>query len=175
MVQNFRPCCSFETQQLGHPGHRAVVVDDLREHPGRSQPRHPREVDGGLGVSRPPQHAALAVTQREDVARPREIARRGARVGEQTDRPRAVRRRDAGGHSERGVHADRVGRAHPLGVGSERGHQRQFEPVEFRAFHRHADHPAGVFDHEGHALRRGFLGGEDEVALVLAPGVVGPR
>ena len=40
------------------------------------------------------------------------------------------------------------------------------------ALDRHADHAAGVADHERHRLGRHGLGGHDEVALVLAVGVV---
>ena len=164
----------LEAQQFGHAGHRAVVVDDFRQHARRTQPRQPREIDGGLGVAGAAQHAAVAVAQRENVAGPGEVARAGCRrFGEQADGPGAVGGGDARGDALGGIDADRVGRAHPLGVGGERGHQRQFEPVEVRAFHRHADDAAGVLDHEGDALGGGFLGGEDEVALVFAVGVVG--
>ncbi len=163
----------LEPQQLGYAGHRAVVVDDLRQHAGRPQTRQPREIDRCLGVARPAQHATVAVAQREHVTGAREVACTGARFGEQSDGECTVRRRDAGSHPQGGVHADRVGGTHPLGVGGQRGHQRQFEPVEFRTLHRHADHPAGVLDHEGDAFRGGFLGGENKVALVLAAGVVG--
>ena len=48
-----------EALEVGHPGHRAVVVDDLAEHAGRVQAGHAGEVDGGLGVAGPLEHAAV--------------------------------------------------------------------------------------------------------------------
>ena len=69
-----------------------------------------------------------------------------------------------------GVDGDRVGRAQLVLV--VRRHQRDLEPVEHVAGHRHADHAAGVPDGEGHQLGRRLGGGEDDVALVLAVLVV---
>ena len=58
-----------ERLEVGPALHRAVVVHDLGEHAGRVAAGEPGEVDGGLGVTGPLQHAAFAVAQREDVAR----------------------------------------------------------------------------------------------------------
>ena len=66
-----------ELHEVGDAGHGAVVVDDLAEHAGRVEAGQAGEVDGGLGVAGPLEHAALAVAQREDVAR----AGRGRRGG----------------------------------------------------------------------------------------------
>ena len=51
-------------------------------------------------------------------------------------------------------------------------HGQQPEPIADRALQRHAQVARGVADHEGDQFRGGFLGGEDEVALVLAVLVV---
>ena len=51
-------------------------------------------------------------------------------------------------------------------------HRRQVEPVGVGLGHRHADVAGGVADHERHELGRRELGGEDQVALVLAVLVV---
>ena len=51
-------------------------------------------------------------------------------------------------------------------------HQREPQLVEALALDRHADHAARVADHERHRLGRHLLGRHDEVALVLAVGVV---
>ena len=51
-------------------------------------------------------------------------------------------------------------------------HQREPQLVEPLALDRHADHAARVADHERHRLGRHLLGRHDEVALVLAIGVV---
>ena len=75
----------------------AVLVDDLAQHAGRVQPGHAGQVDGGLGVAGPLEHAALAVAQREDVAGPGEVAGPGRRVDERLDGGGPVGGRDAGG------------------------------------------------------------------------------
>ena len=118
-----------ETQQLRDAGHRAVVVDDFRQDPGGTQTGEAGEIDGGLGVSGPAQDSAGAVAERENMAGPHEVAGRGGAVGEEPDRAGAVGGGNAGGDAPGGIDADRVGRAHPLGVGFHRGHQRQFEAV----------------------------------------------
>ena len=64
-----------ERLEVGHALHRAVVVDDLRQHAGRVATREAGEVDRGFGVAGALQHAAVAVAQREDVTRAREIGR----------------------------------------------------------------------------------------------------
>ncbi len=94
----------------------------------------------------------------------------GRRVGEQPDGQRPVGRGDAGRHPGPGVDGDGERGAHPLGV--VRDHLVEFEPVEVGAVHRHADHPGGITDHEGQQLRGGLLRREDQVAFVLAVGVV---
>ena len=58
-----------ELAQLGRALHGAVVVDDLDQDAGRGEPGERGQVDRGLGVAAADQHAALAVAQREDVAR----------------------------------------------------------------------------------------------------------
>ena len=54
----------------------SVVVDDLAEHAGRAQPGQHGQVDGGLGVPGPAQHAAVPGAQRDDVPGPGEVGRR---------------------------------------------------------------------------------------------------
>ena len=87
-----------EHPQLVAAGHVAVVLlrHDLAERADRVQPGEPGEVDGGLGVARPAQHAALAGPQRQHVPGPHQVAGDGRRVGEQRDRPGPVGGRDAG-------------------------------------------------------------------------------
>ena len=57
-----------ERAQLGASLHRAVVVDNLDQHPRRRESGEFGQVDSCLGVAAADQHTALAVTQREDVA-----------------------------------------------------------------------------------------------------------
>jgi hypothetical protein len=60
-----QPVPPREPQQLGHPRHAAVLVHDLADHAGRVQARHAGQIDGGLGVTAPHQHAAVACAQRK--------------------------------------------------------------------------------------------------------------
>ena len=90
------PVFRRERLEVGHALHRAVVVHDLREHTGRVGPGHAREVDRGLRVTGALQHAALAVPQREDVSRTREILGLRRRIDHRVhrrhcDRPRRCR------------------------------------------------------------------------------------
>ena len=159
-----------ELAQLGRALHRAVVVDHLDEHAGRGQAGQGGQVDGRLGVPATYEHSPVAVAQREDVAGSGEVAGLGRRVGEHPGGVRPVGGADAGADAVLGVDRDRVGRAQLVLV--VRRHQRDLEPLEHVAGHRHADHPAGVADGEGHQLRGRPGGGEDDVALVLAVLVV---
>ena len=165
-----RPCSSAKARSSGGALHGAVVVDDLDQDSGGGQPGQPGQVDGRLGVPAADEHATLAVAQREDVAGPGQLPRLGGRVGQHPDGVGAVGGADAGADAVAGVHRDRVRRAQLVLV--VRGHQRDLEPLQHGARHRHADHAAGVADREGHQLGRRLGGGEDDVALVLAVLVV---
>ncbi len=99
-----------EDTQFVRPGHagRVLLADDLAQHARRAQARQHGQVDGGLGVPGPAQHAAVAGAQRHHVARAGEVGRRGLGIGEQPDRVRTVGRRDAGRDALAGVDGDRV-------------------------------------------------------------------
>ena len=153
----------------GHAG-RVLLADDLAEHAGRPQAGEDGEVHRGLGVAGPAQHAAVLGPQRHDVAGSGEVGRRRVGVRQQPDGVRAVGRRDAGADALAGVDGDRVRGAAPVLVDPE--HRRQVEPVGVGLGDGHADVAGGVPDHEGDQLRRRELGGEDQVALVLAVLVV---
>ena len=101
---------------------------------------------------------------------PDDLVGLGGRIDQGPHGPRPVLRGDPGRDAVPGVHADGERGAHPLGV--VRGHQRQLKPVQVRPGERHADHAAGVPDHERHQGRRYLAGRDDDVALVLPVGVV---
>src|SRR5690606_6597587 len=98
-----------EGAEFRQPGHGAVVVDDLRDHPGGAAASEPGQVHGGFGVPAPHQHPAGTVAQGEDVAGPDEVAGLAGLVGEQPDRAGTVRGGDAGVHPGTGVHGHGVG------------------------------------------------------------------
>jgi hypothetical protein len=79
---------------------------------------------------------------------------------------RAVLGRDAGADAVAGLDGDREGGAQAGLVVAD--HHRQLELVDERVVHGQADEAAGVGRHEVDRLGRHLLGGEHEVALVLA-------
>lgn len=133
---------------------------------GRTQVRHAGEVDCSFRVARTTQYSAFLRAERNDVTGASEIVGTGFGVGEQTHRRSAVRRRDAGTDSLTGVDRDGVRRAVLVLVGGV--HRGQAQPITIVTVERHAQVAGGVPDHERHQFRGGLLGGEDEVALVLA-------
>ena len=153
----------------GHAG-RVLLADDLAQRAGRPQAGQDGQVDGRLGVAGAAQHAAVLGPQRHDVARAGRGRPTWSRRRPAADRVRAVGGRDAGGDALAGVDGDGVGGAAAVLVDPE--HRRQVEPVGVGLGDRHADVARGVPDHEGHELGGGELGGEDQVALVLAVLVV---
>ena len=149
---------------------RAVVVDELAEHAGRAQPGQPGQVDGRLGVPGPAQHPALAGAQRHHVPRPGEVA--GTVDGSASSRivcarsaaemPVATPSRA----STETVYAvpRRSWLVWYIGGSSSRSQSASVSGTQMK--------PGRVADHERHQLRRRQLGGEDQVALVLAVLVV---
>ncbi len=159
-----------ESQQARQPCHRPVVVDDLRDHTGRPQPGRAQQIHRRLGVARSSQHAARMGAQREDMAGPGQIGRDRAWTGQYPHGAGAVGGGDARGDA--GGRIDRYGVGGALRILVDRGHRRQRQPVEIRAGHRHAQHAAGVADHEGDRFGRREFRGQDEIAFVLAVLVV---
>ena len=155
-----------EAPQVRHPHHGAVVVDQLAEHAGRAQAGQPGQVDRGLGVAGPAQHAAVAGPQRHHVPGAGQVGRPGRRVGQQPDRVRPLGRRDAGRHALAGVHRHRVRGAAAVLVAcgtsaaGRAGRRRasvsgaQMKPDVWRTMNAISSVVA-------------ICGGEDEVALVL--------
>ena len=160
----------LEREQVGQPRHGAVVLDDFAEHAGGIEARQAREVDRGLGVAAALEHAARLGAQRKDVAGLDEVAGLRFRVGEQADRLRAVLGADAGGDVVRGVDGDGEVGFEALAVVEH--HAVEAEPRGAFVRDRRADQAAAKAHHEVDALRRRLFRGEDEVALVLALGVV---
>jgi len=161
-----------EALEVGHALHlRAVLGHELAEHAGGGEAGEPGEVDGGLGVAGPLQHAALPGDERGDVAGAGQVGAAGGRVDQAADGAGPVRGGDPGGGAVAEVDGHGEGGAHALGV--DRDHERQVELPGPVGRDRGADEAAGVADEEGDGLRGGVLGGHDEVALVLPVLVVG--
>ena len=91
------PVAIAEALELGQPGHRRLVLrDDLAEDAGRGQAGEPGQVDRGLGVAGPLEHATLPVAQGEDVARAAEVGGRVGGIDQRGDGGGPVGSRDPG-------------------------------------------------------------------------------
>ena len=168
MVISARPVLVGEDPQLVGLGHRAFVLlaDDLADRARGLQPRHPGQVDGGLGVAGPAQHATVLGAQRNHVTGAGEIVGDAGGIGQQSHGGGPVGRGNARPHTPSRVDGDGVGGAVLVLV--DRVHRQQAQPVADRAVQRHTQISRGVANHEGHHLRRRLFGGEDQIALVLA-------
>lgn len=159
-----------EGSQRGAAQHVAVVADEFADHRDRATSGQPEQVDRGLGVSCAPPHATLPIAQWEHVSGPARLPGLGGGVGQCTHGCGPVGGRYAGAGLE-GVDGDRERGEVVVGVVGD--HRGQPEPVGVDALHRHADDAGAVADGEGQLPWGGRVGGEYEVALVLAVRVVG--
>ena len=165
------PCRSQYSIEVGHAGHRPVVVHDLADDAGRVEPGEPREVDRRLGLPGALQDAAGARPEREDMAGLDEVV--GA-LASGRSRPGSCAR----GRAAEIPVVDALARLDRDGEGgAERrlvalGHRPEAELVAPLAGEAEADQAASVRRHEVDRLGRRELRGDREVALVLAVGGV---
>ena len=162
-----------------HPGllteslarHLGAVVNQLRNHSGRLLAGQTTQVNGGLGVTRALADAAGLGAQGEDVARTAQRLGALGLVGEHAAHERAVVGADACG--DRGVGSvDRDGVGGRPGVLVVDDHLGELELDGALGQDGRADEAGRVAHHEGHLLGGDGLGGDDQVRLVLAAGVV---
>ena len=155
------------------PDHdRAVVIGEFADHRDRRQAGKPAQVDGGLGVARAHQHAAVLGDQGEHMARPHEVARAHVAVGERAHGVGALLGGNAGGQAV--PHVDRDGEG-----GAERRivHRHHRGKVQVGARRRRSE-GAQTMPQQLRMMKAIFSvvhkrGGDDEVALILAIVVVG--
>ena len=171
MEIRWRPCFSANASSSGS---RAMpVLSSLttsHSTPAGDMPGRPGQVDGGLGVAGPLEHAAGPVAEREDVAGPVEVGGPGVGVDQGLDGGGPVVGRDARRGPVPVVDADGEGGPLDLGVGGD--HEREVEVLDPLGRERHADQPGGVGQEEGDLLGGDGVGRHDQVALVLAVLVV---
>ncbi len=118
------------------------------------------------------QHAAGARLDGEEVAGADEVGAGGIGIDERAHSLRAILGADAGGGAVDGV--DRLHKGAAEGVAAvARGHAAQVERGEALGRQRDADEAAPVEGHEVDGLGIGLLGGDDQIALVLAMLIVG--
>jgi len=157
-----------EDPQLIGLGHGAFVLltDDLADCPGRLQTRHPGQVDGRLSVTGATQHATVLCAQRHHMAGLGEVIGNTRWIRQQSHRGSAVRSRNTCSHTMSGVDSDGIGGAVLVLV--DRIHRQQAQPVADIAIERNAQITRGVPDHESDQFGCGLLGGEDQIAFILA-------
>ncbi len=143
----------------------AVLAEDLNQHAGRLQAGHTGEIDGAFGVSGAPQHAPFLRHQWIKVAGPNEIGRFRLRIDDFVDRARPLGSGYAGAAT---AMIDRHGEGRLQRGGVLLDDLRQMQPVGHLGQDRHAELPSPVGDHKIDDLGRHFLGGADEIPLVLA-------
>ena len=162
---NVEPVFFCKLLELRRAHHMPVVRHDLAAESRGVKPREPREVCRRLRVARAAQHAALDGAQREDVSRAAELRGLCRRIDEQAHRAAALERGDA---RRRVVRIDGDGKRRLVIVRVVLHHLTNLQLVEPAADDRRADEPLRVRRHEIHVLGRQLLGGDDDVALVLA-------
>ncbi len=162
------PLCKF--QQVWQARHGAVVVHDFADDARRNQPREAGDIDRCLGMPGAHEHAALARFERENMARACDIVRLRLGVDGGADGVGAVGRADAGGHAL--ARFDGNGEGSGVAAAVVARHGGQAEALDLCFLEREADEPACVPRHVIDRIRIAKLGGDDEVALVLAVFVI---
>jgi len=166
MVAILSLCCRANPTRSGS----AVLAHDLADDARGREAGEPCQVDGAFGLPRAHQHAAAPRAQREDVPGRDDVVRAGVGGDGGADRRRAVDGRDAATDAEPGVDRDRERGAERRPV--LRHHHREPELVAAALREREADQPAAVRRHEVDLLGGHPVGGDAEIALVLAVLVV---
>ena len=158
-----------QRHQLGGAHHGAVLPHDLTAQAAFLQPRQTAQVNGGLRMALPLQHAVFLRQQREHMARSAEILRPRALLHAGHRRHGALGGGDAGGGGNV-VDGHREGRFVVVGVVLHHLGELQLADKSLR--HGHTDQALAVGGHEVDVLRGGKLGGADEIAFVFTVGVI---
>src|SRR5207253_1488854 len=79
-----------ESDQVWHPCHRAIVVDDLADDAGGEKPGEAGEIDGSLRLAPALEHAARSRSQRKDMSRTAEVLGTTAGIDGRPDRLRSI-------------------------------------------------------------------------------------
>src|ERR1041385_7996524 len=84
-----------ELDEIRHARHRAIVVDNLADHPRRSQARQTREIDHRFRLAPALQNAPGAGAKRKYVTRSSKVFRIALRIDRSLDRLCSIVRRDS--------------------------------------------------------------------------------
>ena len=156
-------------EQLGGAHHRAVVAHYLAAQTALLQTGQTAQINGRLRVAVARQHAAAARDEREYVTRTAQILRLGVRVDALAAGEAALLCGNAGRGVDM-VDGDREGGVVVVGVDLD--HLLKAQTACDLLAHRRADEALGLRRHEVDVLGGRELRRADEVALVLAVGVV---
>ena len=159
-----------EIDQFGQPRHRAVIAHDLADHADGPAAAQFHQVHRRFRVAGALQHAARLGAQGKDMPRLHHIFRHRGRVRHDLNGARPIRGADAGGNPARRVHAH-------LEIGFERLavlHDHAFDAQLLQPVGggRHTNQSSTEFGHEINCLRRRVFGGHDQIAFILAVGVI---
>ena len=155
-----------EIDQLRQACHGAIVIHDLADHRRRLQSAEAGQIAAGLGVAGAHQHAAILGHQREDVARLHQVGRGGVAGHGGLHGARSIGGGDARGHPLGRL--DRHGEGGTVGGAVVAHHQRQVELFAALAGQGQADQATAVLGHEVDRFGRDMVGGQNQVAFVLA-------
>ena len=152
--------------QVRQAGHRAVILHDFADDGGRCATGHGRQIAARFGVAGAHQHATFHGLQGKDVPGLDQVI--GLRLGGYRHLHGAgtVGGRDTGGHAFGGLDRHREGGAH-LGAVA-RHHGRQLQPLAALLGQRQADQAATEACHEVDGFGGDMVGGQHQVAFVLA-------
>ena len=159
-----------ERDEVGDARHLAVVAHDFADHAGGSEAGHAGEVDGGLGLAGADEDAAAAGAEGKDVAGAGEVGGGGFGIDGDADGVGAIGGGDAGGDAFARLDGLSEGGAEAGGVLLRHGEEAQV--VGALLGEGEADEAAAIAGHEVDGFGSDVLGGEGEVAFVLAIFVV---
>jgi hypothetical protein len=159
-----------EGDEVGDASHFAVVAHDFADDAGGSEAGETGEVDRGLGLACANEDTAAAGAKGKDVAGTDEVGGGGARIDGDADGAGAVGSRNPCRHALAGL--DRFSERGAEAGGVLLRHGRQAQVVGALLGEREADEAATVPGHKVDGLGGDVLGGQGEIALVLAVLVV---
>ena len=163
---NFEAVFGGKQLQIGQARHGAVVFHDLADHRSWRATRHGGQVAAGFGVAGAHQYPAVHRLQGEDVAGLHQVASHRARRYGGLHGARAVGSGYAGGYPLCGFDGHGEGRAFFVSIA--RRHGRQLQQLAACAGEGETNQTAAKAGHEVNGLVRDMVGGEYQVAFVLA-------
>ena len=160
-------CEGFEVRTARHA---AVFIEDLDDDRGGFKAGQPGQVTTRLRMARAHQDPTGLGHHREDVPRLHQVTRLRLRGDRSAHGRGTIGRRDAGGHALGGL--DRDGEGGAMGGLAVGDHQRQTQALTTLFGQGEAVEPATELGHEVDRLRGHALGGQQQIALILAVFVV---